>query len=55
MRREGNIHEKNRGIDGNNRCKNVIKCRNMVCKYVPPGMTPVPPAIPAAVFATRFP
>lgn len=22
---------------------------------IPPGITPVPPAIPAAVFATRFP
>lgn len=23
--------------------------------FLPPGMTPVPPAIPAAVFATKFP
>lgn len=33
-----------------------IERTNSDCQlHVPPGITPVPPAIPAAVFATRFP
>lgn len=38
-------------------CRQYAGARNIKLKFegIPPGMTPVPPAIPAAVFATKLP